>query len=207
MPDKINNVSSQAVRKATGRGWAEWIRFIDENGGAGLDHRQIVALLAGPGGVGQGWWQQMLTVGYEHARGRRQTGETADAGFQVGVQRVIPLGRTALWRLLLSEAGVQIWIGPVGALSPEPGTRFELEGGPGSELLSVKVGQRLRLRYDPAGGTQATTLQLSLSCPRNTAHRTTLRFHHEKLASAEQREQMRSHWKAVLAELVALATA
>ena len=83
MPDRINNITSAAVSKATGKTWVQWLRFIDRRGGAELDHKQIVALLRDEGGVDSGWWQQTVTVGYEHARGRRRTGETADAGFQV----------------------------------------------------------------------------------------------------------------------------
>ena len=71
------------------------MRFINDNGGAELDHKGIVALLQGS--VASAWWRQMVTVGYEHATGRRVLGETADVGFQVGVQKTIPLGREALW--------------------------------------------------------------------------------------------------------------
>jgi len=33
MTDRLNNVSSQAVEKATGRDWDAWIALIDKEGG------------------------------------------------------------------------------------------------------------------------------------------------------------------------------
>jgi hypothetical protein len=32
--------------------------------------------------VPSGWWRQSIAVGYEQARGKRQVGETANAGYQ-----------------------------------------------------------------------------------------------------------------------------
>lgn len=202
--DKINDVSSRAVEKATSRGWDQWIAFIDERGGAQMEHKAIVALLAAEGGVEKGWWQQKVTVGYEHARGRRETGQTRDAGYQIGVQKAIPRGATALWDLLTSEAGTRTWLGAVGPLSFAPGERFaagELSG----EIRAVYPGHKLRLTWQPPGRAHPTTLQLSLSCPRKTSARTTLRFHHEKLADMAERERMRAHWRAVLEALSELA--
>ena len=144
-------------------------------------------------------------MGYEHATGRRRTGETADAGFQIGVQRVIPLGQAELWDLLTSEVGALAWLAPRRRPTFEPGERFETLAGLGGEIRTVKPGQRLRLTLEPSSREGSTTLQLSLSCPRDGAERTSLRFHHEKLADGAERERMRRHWSAILDVLSALA--
>ena len=204
MTETINKVSSEAVEKATGRSWDKWIAFIDKNGGAELDHKAIVKLLGAKGKIESGWWQQMVTVGYEHAKGRRETGETADAGYQVGVQMALPLGRDALWELVTSPAGVRTWLGSARGLVFEPGVSFKTSDGGNGEIRTAKPGQRLRLSWKPKGRKTATTLQMTLSCPRNTRSRTTLRFHHEKLASVAERERMRKHWKMVLEELATI---
>ncbi len=47
MPETINKISSDAVERATGRRWDAWIEFIGARGGADLDHKAIVALVAG----------------------------------------------------------------------------------------------------------------------------------------------------------------
>jgi uncharacterized protein YndB with AHSA1/START domain len=207
--DKINNVSTEAVELATGRDWDDWIEFIDGSGGERMDHRQIVVLLANAGGVDSGWWQQMVTVGYEHAKGRRVTGETAATDFQIGVQRTIPIGREALWDLLTSGTGTRIWMGTdiVERLDPlEPGARYGAADGTSGEFRTIKPGHRLRLTYQDAKQSQPSVLQLTLNSPGGSTSKTALRFHQEKLASERERERMREHWTAVLDEIEDRAT-
>jgi len=204
---KLNNVSTGAVEQATGRGWGTWIEFIDRRGGVDKDHKQIVTLVRDEGGVDSGWWQQTVTVGYEHAKGRRTTGETGDAGFQIGAQRSIAAGRNALWKLLTSAAGVRVWLGSTRGATFEPGARFSTDDGIEVEIRTVKPAERVRMTWQPAKRKRATTLQITLSCPRNDERHTTVRFHHEKLSSKTERERMRAHWKAVLADLAALTEA
>lgn len=103
MTKTVNKISTEAVQRATGRSWDQWIRFIDRGGGEALDHKAIVKLLGNAGKIESGWWQQTVAVGYEHAKGKRRTGETADAGFQVGVQGVIAMERGAPWELRASR--------------------------------------------------------------------------------------------------------
>jgi hypothetical protein len=65
-----------------------------------------------------GWWAQSVTVGYEHAKGRRVKGETADAGFQVGVQKMLPIDASTLWSLLVSADGLRLWLGDLADAIP-----------------------------------------------------------------------------------------
>ena len=70
------------------------------------------------------------------------------------------------------------------------------------EFRTIKRGERLRLTWQPEGRESPTTLQLTLSCPRNDATKTTLRFHHERLASEAEREEARGHWRETLEKLL-----
>ena len=67
----LNGMSDEAVDRGTGRDWNAWLRFLDDLGARELDHKGIVALLAGPGSLSNGWWQQSVAIGYEQARGLR----------------------------------------------------------------------------------------------------------------------------------------
>ena len=94
------SMSDDAVQAKTGKTWAEWFALLDADGAERLDHKGIVALLRDQYGVGS-WWQQMVTVTYEQARGRRERHETP-AGYQVSVSRTVgvPLARLyAAWVL------------------------------------------------------------------------------------------------------------
>lgn len=203
MPSTIDRISADAVANATGRDWDAWLAALDDRGAADRDHRDIVALVA-DAGVENGWWQQTIATGYEQARGLRAVGETADAGFQVGVQRTLPVGQDRLWELLIDPAGREAWLGAVDAFDPAPGHAYETADGTTGEVRTVTPGERLRLTWRPPDRDGATTLQLTLTCPRNDASKTTLRFHHERLADADERAAMRERWQAAADRLEAL---
>jgi uncharacterized protein YndB with AHSA1/START domain len=104
-----------AVQKATGKTWDEWFRIFDSAGCAKQDHRTIARRAHEEFGIGD-WWAQMVTVGYEQARGLRVPGQKAD-GFSVSksVTVNVPIQEAfAAWsdgrlrRKWLKEAQVEI---------------------------------------------------------------------------------------------------
>lgn len=89
MPERTARMSDEAVQAKTGKTWDEWFAILDAAGARSMGHKEIVALLSGQHGVGP-WWQQMVTVTYEQARGMREkhqtpTGYTANASRTLGV--------------------------------------------------------------------------------------------------------------------------
>ena len=206
MARKIAGITDAAVVDATGRGWVDWLAVLDAAGGTDMDHSELVAALA-EAGVERPWWQQQLAVGYELERGLREPGETATAGFQVGVQRTLPGPMQAVWELLTGPEGRAVWLGSTTDLAFAPGETYRTDEGTTGEIRTVDPGARLRLTWHPPELPSPSTLQLTLSCPRNTDERTTLRIHHERLVDGEQREAMRAHWRGVLDRLESLLAA
>jgi hypothetical protein len=97
--EKYGGVSSAAVKKATGRTWAEWFAVLDKAGAARLPHKEIARRLQRIHRLAD-WWCQMVTVGYEQARGLRLKHQKTD-GFAISVARTIaaPVDRAfAAWR-------------------------------------------------------------------------------------------------------------
>lgn len=98
MPTKTNsttgvrNSSDAAVKEATGKDWKQWFAALDRDGAAELDHKGIVALASKHGA--KPWWQQMVTVEYEQARGLRKKHETT-AGFSISRSKTlgVPMAR------------------------------------------------------------------------------------------------------------------
>lgn len=90
---KTTGMSDAAVQAKTGKAWAEWFRILDKAGAKKMAHREIADLLYSKHKV-PGWWAQMVTVGYERARGKRQIYQTA-TGFTVNRSRTIaaPVGK------------------------------------------------------------------------------------------------------------------
>lgn len=84
---KHADISSDAVQKATGKPWDEWFAILDAAGAKTMTHQEIVAVLSKQHKVGP-WWQQMVTVGYEQARGLRVKHQRPD-GFSINRSKTI----------------------------------------------------------------------------------------------------------------------
>lgn len=80
-------LSDDSVRNATGRGWDDWFRILDDWGGIDQPHPAIARHVNEVHGV-PGWWAQTVTVGYERARGLRAVHQTT-RGFEVSVSKTL----------------------------------------------------------------------------------------------------------------------
>ena len=195
-------ISDAAVRKATGKSWDEWFDLLDSEGADALPHKQIARLLYDKGYIASSWWCQTVTVAYEHACGKRVLGETESVGFEIGVQKTLPLTPAQAWDLLTQPASRALWLGAVLRLRWEKGAAFATAEGTRGEIRSFAPGKHVRLTWQPPHFSTLSTLQVTL-IPSGT--KTALRFHQENLPSAEVREQMRAHWRDVLQKLAELA--
>lgn len=92
----LAGISTAAVTKATGHGWNYWLRALDKAGAARLPHKEIVNVLYDKLGLRKSWWVQMVTVGYEQARGLRRVNQKAD-GFVATVSRTVAVPISALF--------------------------------------------------------------------------------------------------------------
>ena len=80
-------MSDEAVQAKTGKTWKQWFSLLDKAGAKKMSHQEIVKYLNTNEGVGP-WWQQMVTVSYEQARGLRELHQKP-AGFEIGVSRTV----------------------------------------------------------------------------------------------------------------------
>lgn len=108
-------VGDEAVKKATGKTWPQWFSVLDKAGCKGMNHKQIVAVVHDKFEVGP-WWRQMVTVGYEQARGLREKHQTA-RGYSISRSKTfaVPIGTLfAAWKDVkvrgrwLQDAGLTI---------------------------------------------------------------------------------------------------
>ena len=203
----LSRVSSESVRESTGRGWEEWLETLDAAGALEWTHKEIVGYLEREHRAVSSWWRQSITVGYEQARGKRTVGETAEVGFEVGVQRSVAATATETWELITSRPA--LWLGEGAAVSFASGERYVVRSGNGApgasgEIRVVKPAERLRMTWQPEDRAAPATLQLRLveSRPGKTA----IHVHMEKLPDADAREAMRTHWREALERVSAAAS-
>ena len=186
MPEGGENISDEAVKKATGRDWAGWLRVLDKAGAKKMDHKEIVKKLRGYKGVSH-WYAQMITVEYERRRHKRKLGQTAGAGYQIGVTKTLPISKKQAWDLVMSPAGKKLWAGR----------------GVKTEKRTGREGEFMRMTWESAVLKEPSVLQLRVG-DRETSRGTCISFHQEKLSSGAERERMRRHWKDVLTKLAEL---
>ena len=107
--DKFAGVSSDAVQAKTGRKWAEWFAVLDAAGVQVMSHAQIARYLQEQHGVPD-WWCQMVTVGYEQARGLRQVHQKTD-GFAASASKTVTVPLAVLYDAWANEGNRAKWLG------------------------------------------------------------------------------------------------
>ena len=197
----LDRISTESVREATGRGWDDWLKTLDDAGAQDWDHKEIVAFLKREHGEAtSSWWRQSITVGYEQARGKRAVGETADTGFQVGVQKSVDATVSEVWELITAQP--DLWLGEGASIDFAEGTPYHVSAGSG-EIRVVKPGDRLRMSWQPEEWSAPATLQLTLS--ETESGKTAIQADLEKLPDADAREAMRARWREALERIAAAA--
>jgi len=172
-------VSSDAVARRTGKSWAEWFALLDAAGAAELDHKGIVAVLAQRHGVGP-WWQQMVTVAYEQARGKNGNTTTED-GFQVDVSKVLELPLAKLFRFWAEPSERNKWLAD---------DRFSIHKATASKSIRARWGRgvsRIDVDFCEKGPSKSqVTVQ------------------HNRIETSDAAEQMKAYWAKKIRALEAL---
>jgi uncharacterized protein YndB with AHSA1/START domain len=127
------------------------------------------------------------------------TGLTRDAGWEIGVSRTFPVPLDQAWDVVVDGPGLPLWLGAGAVLPDEVGAPYRTDDGAEGELRSLRPRDRVRLTWQPPGREgRPTTVQVVVV---GTATGTSVRFHQEHLADADERERQRDHWRAALDRL------
>ncbi len=90
-------ISDEAICAQTGHTWAEWFELLDAAEATAMNHQEIVAYVSRNHPGVSDWWRQMLTVGYEQARGLREKHQKPD-GFEVSRSKTIGVSVSRLYK-------------------------------------------------------------------------------------------------------------
>ncbi|MUT68590.1 SRPBCC domain-containing protein [Paenibacillus sp. NEAU-GSW1] len=130
---------------------------------------------------------------------KKVVGQTASAGFQIGVRRTLPVSPEEAWAFLTSPEGLTLWIGTVPLLTWTEGESFTSAEGVSGQLRVVKPLRQLRLKWGKKDWEKPSTLQIRLLSDK--PGKTTISFHQENLDHPGTREQMKLYWEDVLGKL------
>ena len=106
--NKVAGISDAAVQSKTGKTWAEWIKVLDKAKAYEMPHKDIAIYLSEKHQVPD-WWCQMVTVGYEQARGLREKHERPE-GYQISVSKTMAVPVTTLYAAWMDEAMRARWL-------------------------------------------------------------------------------------------------
>lgn len=93
----LAGTSDEAVSKATGKTWVEWVRTLDDRDAASKPHREIAAAVQEDFGVSS-WWAQTVTVGYERIKGLRDVGQRRGGSYEANKSKTFPVSVARLYR-------------------------------------------------------------------------------------------------------------
>lgn len=105
---KAPRMSDAAVEAKTGKNWKEWFTFLDKAGARKMSHQEIVKHLSAKHDVGP-WWQQMVTVTYEQARGLRDKHQRPE-GYQISVSRTVNASLARLYKSFANAKSRSSWL-------------------------------------------------------------------------------------------------
>ncbi|MBI3822284.1 MAG: SRPBCC domain-containing protein [Planctomycetes bacterium] len=162
-------ISSAAVQKATGKAWNEWHEVLDAAGGKKMTHKEIVAVLAKQHDVGP-WWQQMVTVGYEQARGLRVKHQRPD-GFSINRSKTIAAA---------IEAAFSAW--------HDKRTRRKWLEDPDFMIRKATANTSLRITWGDGAG------NLDVQFYPKGKGKCQVTIEHARLKSAKHAEKMKAYW-------------
>jgi uncharacterized protein YndB with AHSA1/START domain len=178
-PAILTGTSDEAVMRATGKSWAEWLALLDAAGGREMNHKQLVAHLRAYTGVSS-WWQQQLTVGYEQSRGLRARHQMAD-GYQISRSRTVAAPAAAVYHAWADDVTCARWL---------PDAVFTVR--------KATPPKSLRLTWAGAAGTDGTVVEVALA---DKGDRTAVTVQHNKLPDAAAAERMKAYWAEALGRL------
>ncbi len=135
----------------------------------------------------------------------RTVGWTRDAGFQLGVRKTLPIPHEQAWRLVISPAGIALWLGAGSDVRLVQGAGYQLADGARGEVRIYAPGSHVRLTWQPKAWPRESTIQVRVIPGNDRRTAAVIAFHQEHLPSAEARQARRTHFKEALASLARLA--
>ena len=170
---RIASIGDAAVKAKTGKSWDEWIAVLDTAGAMKMAHSEIATYLHEKQGVPD-WWCQMVTVGYEQAKGLRGKHQVV-GGYQISVSKTLEVPLPAAYKAWADDKARARWL-------------------PGETITIRKANLNKNLRVTWSDG----KTNLDVAFYEKGAAKCQVVVQHDKLPGAAQAERMKAYWKAAL---------
>ncbi len=175
--DKVAGVGDKTVQSKTGHTWSEWFKLIDKAGGKDFDHRSIARYLYDTYPDLSSWWSQMITVGYEQTRGKRDKYQRME-GYAVNASKTIAAPVAAVYSAWMSAPKRAKWL---------PKVKFKVSTKHENKTLRLEWTDKITRVdvhfYERGMGKSQITVQ------------------HRKLPDAKKADELKTYWRERLAVL------
>jgi len=169
----LAGMKDEAVAKATGKTWKEWVSVLDRDGAATLSHGEIARLLHSRHSVPD-WWAQMVTVGYERIRGLRERGQRRDGTYEVTKSKTYAVPIADLWKVFMR---CKEWLD-------------------GEKLRMSKATKHKSMRMKWSDGTPVEAMFLAKGPSKSQ-----VALSHRKLASRAEAARLKGYWSERLVKI------
>jgi hypothetical protein len=105
----LAGMSDEKIKEKTGCTWQRWVGALDYHGAAKMSHGEIAALVNKKYKI-DGWWSQMVTVGYERIKGLRARGQRRDGTYEASKSRTFNVPVTTLFEAWMDAATRKRWL-------------------------------------------------------------------------------------------------
>ena len=173
---KTPRMSDEAVKAKTGKTWKQWFAILDKAGAKKMNHQEIARYLNTEQGVGP-WWQQMVTVTYEQARGLRKPHERPD-GYQISVSRTANVPIAKLYQAFANNKARNAWLAEDGLTVRKAATNKSMR------VTWNDVKTSLEINFYPKGDDKSQVV-----------------VQHSKLPNAKASATMKTYWTRALDRL------
>lgn len=173
---KAPRMSDEAVKGKTGKNWKEWFTILDKAGAGKMSHQEIVKHIHEKHGVGP-WWQQMVTVTYEQARGLRKVHQKP-SGYEISVSRTVNVPLAKLYKAFANEKARKAWLAEDGLV-----------------VRKTTLNKSLRVTWNDG----KTSLEIGFYS--KGADKSQVAVQHSKLPDAKAAAKMKKYWAEALNRL------
>jgi hypothetical protein len=157
----VAGMSDEKVKAKTGCTWERWVYALDRRGAEKMSHRDIAAIVNEKYKV-DGWWSQMVTVGYERIKGIRARGQRRDGTYEASKSRTFNVPVKSLFDAW-ADAGVRDrWL-------DADGVKVRTATAPKSMRLGWTDGSIVTVWFEPKGNSKSTVALAHTKLPDRAA--------------------------------------
>jgi len=172
----LAGMSDHTLKEKTGCTWERWVHALDYHGAEDMRHGEIATLVRQKYKV-DGWWSQMVTVGYERIKRRRALGQRLDGSYEASKSKTYDVPVTTLFDAWAEPRRRKRWLS-------EASVTLRTSIRPKSIRLGWRDGTIVAVWFTP-----------------KSADRTAIAIAHTKLASKVDADRMKQYWSERLAAL------